>query len=200
MVKKVIKKHIDMDKRKLIIANKSSFKGVFIDDGKLSLTGSDKFYIMGDNLDIIYKLLSFKICDIISHFTKYRQDFLEKEVFRYIPDIRKFIINNDITEQDFYNLIGLTQEELILIDYHPQNDNIQLQTQQLQTQQPQTQQPQTQQLQTQQLQTQQPQQLQHLNFNKMTIPQLKGECKNRNLKNYSKLNKQPLLEFLLKNI
>jgi hypothetical protein len=48
MVKKVNEKHIYMDKRKLIIANKASFNGAFIDDGKLSLTGSDKFYIMGD--------------------------------------------------------------------------------------------------------------------------------------------------------
>jgi hypothetical protein len=79
IVKKITEKHPDMDKRKLIIANKSSFAGAFIDDGKLGLTGSDKTYIIGDNLELIQKMLKFKISDIISHFTKYRQDFLEKE-------------------------------------------------------------------------------------------------------------------------
>jgi hypothetical protein len=38
MVKKTAVKHPDMSKRKLIISNKSSFSGAFIDDGKLGLT------------------------------------------------------------------------------------------------------------------------------------------------------------------
>ena len=111
MVKKANKQHPDASKRKLIIANKSSFAGAFIDDGKLGLTGSDKSYILGENLELILKILSFKIGSIISHYTKYRQDFLEKEVYRYIPDIRKLGIT-DITEDDFYKLIGLTQNEI----------------------------------------------------------------------------------------
>jgi hypothetical protein len=58
-------------------------------------------------------MLKFKICDIICHFTKYRQDFLEKEVFTYLPDIRKLGIT-DIDEIYFYKLIGLTQNEINL--------------------------------------------------------------------------------------
>jgi len=34
-----------------------------------------------------------------------------KEVFKYLPDIRKLGIT-DITEDDFYVLIGLTQQEI----------------------------------------------------------------------------------------
>lgn len=115
MVKKAYVQHPDADKRKLIIANKSSFSGAFIDDGKLSLTGSDKTYILGDNLELILKMLKFKISDIICHFTKYRQDFLEKEVYTYLPDLRKLGIN-DINEKQFYQLIGLTHDEIKVFD------------------------------------------------------------------------------------
>jgi hypothetical protein len=111
MVKKVTEQHPDANKRKLIISNKASFTGAFIDEGKLGLTGNDKSYILGDNLELLLKLLSFKISDIISHFTKYRQDFLEKEVYTYLPDIRKLGIA-DITEDEFYKLIGLTYQEI----------------------------------------------------------------------------------------
>jgi len=111
MVKKATEQHPDANKRKLIIANKASFTGAFIDEGKLGLTGNDKSYILGDNLELLLKLLSFKISDIISHFTKYRQDFLEKEVYTYLPDIRKLGIA-DITEDEFYKLIGLTRQEI----------------------------------------------------------------------------------------
>src|SRR5690606_11844880 len=59
MVKKAIIEHPDANKRKLIIANKASFNGAFIDDGKLSLTGNHKFYILGNNLELILKMLNF---------------------------------------------------------------------------------------------------------------------------------------------
>jgi hypothetical protein len=111
MVKKATEQHPDANKRKLIISNKASFTGAFIDEGKLGLTGNDKSYILGDNLELLLKLLSFKISDMISHFTKYRQDFLEKEVYTYLPDIRKLGIA-DITEDEFYKLIGLTRQEI----------------------------------------------------------------------------------------
>ena len=111
MVKKAVELHVNANKRKLIIANKSSFTGAFIDEGKLGLTGKDKSYILGDNLELLLKMLSFKICNIISHFTKYRQDFLEKDVYTYLPDIRMLGIS-DITEDEFYELIGFTCEEI----------------------------------------------------------------------------------------
>ena len=111
MIKKASEIHPDANKKKLIIANKSSFIGAFIDEGKLSLTGNHKFYIIGDNLELIMKMLNFKICNIISHFTKYRQDFLDNDVFIYLPDIRKLKIKN-IDENEFYELIGLTQDEI----------------------------------------------------------------------------------------
>jgi len=115
MVKKMTEKHEDMNKRKLIIANKASLAGAFIDEGKLGLTGNDKSYILGDNLDLILKLLRFKISDIISHYTKYRQDFLDKEIYAYLPDIRKLGLNN-IDEIQLYEMIGLNKEEIVSIN------------------------------------------------------------------------------------
>jgi hypothetical protein len=111
MIKKASETHPDANKRKLIIANKASFNGLFIDDGKLSLTGNHKYYIIGDKLELIMKMLSYKIINIIGHYTKYGQDFLDNEAFTYLPDIRKLGID-DITEDKFYKLIGLTQQEI----------------------------------------------------------------------------------------
>lgn len=111
MVKKAIEQHPDANKRKLIISNKASFTGAFIDECNLSLTGNHKFYILGDNLELIKKVLNFKIVNIIGHYTKYGQDFLDNEAFKYLPDIRKLGIT-DITEDEFYNLIGLTTSEI----------------------------------------------------------------------------------------
>ena len=51
---------------------------------------------------------------MISHFTKYRQDFLEKEAFNYLPDLRKIGIV-DIEENEFYRLINLNDSEIIQI-------------------------------------------------------------------------------------
>ena len=115
MVKKTTEMHPDVNKKKLIIANKSSFNGAFIDDGKLSLTGNHKFYIKGENLNIFLLIFKFKISDIISHYTKYGQDFLDNEAFEYIPDIRKLNIT-DIKEEEFYKLIGFTSDEINLIN------------------------------------------------------------------------------------
>ena len=111
MVKKATETHPDANKRKLIIANKASFNGAFVDDGKISLTGNHKFYIVGDKLELLKKMLDFNIINIICHYTKYGQDFLDNEAFKYIPDIRKLGITN-ITEDEFYKLIGLTRQEI----------------------------------------------------------------------------------------
>ncbi len=107
-VKKADVDHVHAKVPKLIIANKSSFRGTYLDDGRLSLTGYDKTYILGDNLDTIKEMLEYKICEIISHYTKYRQDFLEREVYVYLPDIRKL---GKISEEELYDRIGLTKEE-----------------------------------------------------------------------------------------
>ena len=111
MVKKATEQHPDANKRKLIISNKASFTGAFIDEGKISLTGNHKFYILGNNLELVKKMLDFKIINIIGHYTKYGQDFLDNEAFKYLPDIRKLGID-DITEDKFYKLIGLTRQEI----------------------------------------------------------------------------------------
>jgi hypothetical protein len=115
MVKRMSEIHPDANKRKIIIANKASFIGAFIDDGKLGLTGNHKFYILGDKLELLIKILNFKISKIISHYTKYGQDFLDSQVLSYIPDIRKLNLN-DINEDDFYKLIGLTKDEIMIIN------------------------------------------------------------------------------------
>ena len=111
MVKKATEQHPDANKRKLIISNKASFTGAFIDEGKLGLTGNHKFYILGEHLELVKKMLDFKIINIIGHYTKYGQDFLDNEAFKYFPDIRKLGIAN-ITEDEFYKLLELTREEI----------------------------------------------------------------------------------------
>jgi hypothetical protein len=111
MVKKTTEQHPDANNRKLIISNKASFNGAFIDEGKLSLTGNHKFYILGDNLELIKKMLNFGLINLIGHYTKYGQDFLDNEAFKYLPDIRKLEIA-DVTEDEFYKLIGLTRQEI----------------------------------------------------------------------------------------
>jgi len=115
IVNKINELHPDANKRKIIIANKSCFTGAFIDEGKLGLTGTHKFYILGDKLELILKLLKFKIMDIICHYTKYGQDFLDNEAFTYIPDIRKLNIDN-IEEITFYKLLKLSNEELKILN------------------------------------------------------------------------------------
>jgi hypothetical protein len=71
---------------------------------------------MGDKLELILKLLDFKIMNIIGHYTKYGQDFLDNEAFTYIPDIRKLGIT-DITESKFYKLLELTTDEIRALKY-----------------------------------------------------------------------------------
>ena len=123
MVKKATEQHPDANKRKLIISNKASFTGAFIDEGKISLTGNHKFYILGDNLELVKKMLDYRIINIIGHYTKYGQDFLDNEAFKYLPDIRKLGIA-DITEDEFYKLIGLTRQEINQIKNPSSNEVI----------------------------------------------------------------------------
>jgi hypothetical protein len=77
----------------------------------LALTGNHKFYVVGDKLELLNKMLDFNIINIIGHYTKYGQDFLDNEAFKYLPDIRKLGMT-DITEDEFYKLIGLTRQEI----------------------------------------------------------------------------------------
>jgi len=97
------------NKTKLIIANKSSLKGLFIDDGRLGICGNFNIYILGkiNYLNFIKKLLNFKLIIIASLFSKFRQNLLDKDVFLYIPDLTKLGYKN-ITEDKLYKLIGLS--------------------------------------------------------------------------------------------
>ena len=105
-VKRAIAHHPDADKRKLIIANKATFDGAFIDEGKLSLTGNHKFYILGDNLELIKKMLGFSVIKLLNNSIRYAMNFLEDAVFDYIPDLRKMGIT-DITEEEFLIFISI---------------------------------------------------------------------------------------------
>ena len=50
---------------------------------------------------------------IVSDFTKYRMSFLNAEAFSYIPDLRKLDdVKNDITEDEFHQLLKLTKDEI----------------------------------------------------------------------------------------
>ena len=116
--KKMLKKHADSDKTKLIIPNKCSFKGCFIDNGNIGLVGTHKYYILGDNLEILLNMLNYKFINLICEYTKYSQDFVDNEVFNFIPDIRKLknINYDNLTEEYFYNLVGFNKDEIKIIN------------------------------------------------------------------------------------
>jgi hypothetical protein len=108
---KTKKIHEDANKRKLIICNKKTLSGIFIDDGKFGICGNDNYYILGNKLELIKNILDFKIIKIASLFTKYRQDFLDTDLFKYYtPDLRK--IKNIQTEEQLYKSINLTKAEI----------------------------------------------------------------------------------------
>ena len=105
-------RHTDADKSKLIIANKASLvNGIIIDDGRLGICGSNNYYILGDTntLELYRKIFNFKLIEIASLFTKFRQNFLDTDVFLYIPDLPKLGYE---TENELYKLIKLTKEEI----------------------------------------------------------------------------------------
>ena len=116
-VKKIKDKHPDTGVRKLIIANKSGFAGCLIDEGNLGMTGNHKFYITGDYLEKLIRLFNLKLGGIISHFTKYGQDFLDKGAFDYIIDVRNVSKKDlpEITDDCLYKYLGLTKEEIEMI-------------------------------------------------------------------------------------
>lgn len=114
-VKKMTSVHIDQSKCKLIIPNKSSFKGCFIDNGRLGLCGTDKFYILGDGdqLEKLKILLESNLCNFLVKFMKYRQHFLDEAVFDYIPDVRH--IEYDSIEK-LYKKFNLSDKDIRIIN------------------------------------------------------------------------------------
>ncbi len=57
----------------------------------------------------------YKIINLLCSYTKYRQDFLNNEVFNYIPDIRKLKIKN-LTKEKLYKLIGFNNDKINIIN------------------------------------------------------------------------------------
>ena len=110
-VKHMLQEHPHHKENKLILANKASLKGGLIDNGTFGLVGSDKFYILGDELEILKEFLESQLCEILSHLTKYRQDFLEKDAFNYIPDIR-YICEKKYDKEKIYEYFKFTEEEI----------------------------------------------------------------------------------------
>jgi len=98
--------HPDYNKRKLILSHKSELAGIFIDSGKLGICGTHNYYITGNNLTLITKILSFDIIKKAGIYTKYGQNFLDADFFTYVPDLRKLEYTN-ITEDEFNKLIGI---------------------------------------------------------------------------------------------
>jgi len=103
--------HPDYNKRKLILSHKSELAGIFIDSGKLGICGTHNYYITGNNLTLIKKILNFDIIKKASIYTKYGQNFLDTDFFTYVPDLRK-LGYTDITEDEFNKLIGIGFKEI----------------------------------------------------------------------------------------
>ena len=117
-VKKMKAPHPDLNIPKLIIANKRGFNGCLVDSGKLGLVGNHKFYIKGEELDILSKFLNTALCKLIVNNTKYGQSFLDKDTFQYILDIRKIPKSElpDLTDECLYRYLNLTDEEIAMVN------------------------------------------------------------------------------------
>lgn len=116
-VKKMVTCHKDTNTPKLIIANKASFSGCMIDNGNLGLVGNHKYYITGEHLDVLKKMFETKLSKIVSHYTKYGQDFLDRDAFTYILDVRKIPKSElpEVTDECLYKYLNLTEEEIAMI-------------------------------------------------------------------------------------
>ena len=110
IVKKTNSIHPHAHIKKLILANKSSLQGAFIDNGHLSLTGNHKAYIIGSNLELMKSLFNYKLIRLLENYMKFYQDLVNRDVYNYIPDIR--LLKTPINESNLYKKIGFTESEL----------------------------------------------------------------------------------------
>lgn len=96
---------------KVILCNKTLLNGCFVDEGKFSLAmSSPNVFFTGDNLKIIHKMFGFKLLHLLADATKYHMSLLNREIGKFLPDLSKMGID-DIEEDAFYDLIGLTADE-----------------------------------------------------------------------------------------
>lgn len=97
---------------KLILCNKTILTGMVIDEGgKFSLSpSSPNVFFTSDNLTLIHKMMDFKLIQMLAATTKYHMCLLNREIGKFIPDLSKMGID-DIEEDAFYDLIGLTDAE-----------------------------------------------------------------------------------------
>ena len=96
--------------RKIIIPSSRMFQGAFTDNGRMGVSGP--YYITNvDNTDILLKVLGFRIMAAVTVATHYNMQLMHAGTTSpFIPDLGKLGIT-DITEEAFYDLIGLTEEE-----------------------------------------------------------------------------------------
>jgi hypothetical protein len=115
----MIESHPDQLKSKLILANKKEFTGGLIDNGRLGLTGHDKFYILDKlkNLEIIKQFLESKLVRLLCNNIKYRMSFADKDAFDFIinpikilPPKHKYDINL------IYKYFDFTPDEINIIE------------------------------------------------------------------------------------
>ena len=119
-VKKMATIHPDSAKLKLIIANKMSFTGSLVEDGKLGLIGNNKFYILGDNIQSLTRLqqlFNTKLAELVCNSTKYHMSFLDPSAFGFLPDVRKIPIKELPIVDDLHlaKYLGLSPEDTQLI-------------------------------------------------------------------------------------
>jgi hypothetical protein len=123
-VSKMKNVHKHMFNDKLIFANKRSFVGSFLDDGKLGLIGNHKYYILDnyEDLRILQTFFDTKISRIIDYFTKYEQSYLDKDAFTFIPNFSKIDMKFNkkdvkvITDEILYKWFKLSKEEIEMLE------------------------------------------------------------------------------------
>jgi len=108
------KKNYDIGKPKLIFTNSTMGYPIIDKYGVLFNNGSDKYYIVSDNMKELKQIQNFFYTPLIFYLiniTRTRQKFLNNKIFEILPDITKFIDEIDIDNSTLLNIFNLNNKE-----------------------------------------------------------------------------------------
>ena len=116
--KELTEKQDIINKPKLLLCYKSSLYNGLIDNGKYGICGRNNFYILNDNLEdlkVIKRYLEFKIFELLNQSLKYNSNFVDITIWDFIPNILNVKSYDKITENIFYKMLNLTNDEINVI-------------------------------------------------------------------------------------
>jgi tRNA1(Val) A37 N6-methylase TrmN6 len=115
-------------KSKLVMAHKM-YGFPFIDvKGEYGISNRDNYVILSDNIEYLERLASFfktKTALYLFETTRYRMKYLEKEIFKILPDPTKLSGAPDIfTDQSIWNYFNFSETEIqSIVNLHSKNYN-----------------------------------------------------------------------------